>query len=721
MADNPKSNNFLANLNLSKILSPFKSTKQLARSPIVVGAKNKPETSNPPKNLNSNLKIELAITQLATSIIWHEARQGFSKEIFDRWRLKHSEHMSTLETAFDCRFENIAETFVRYIDSFKLKENIPEKVRKLANIDPRLGSTWYSAELISRLINMDDEDETLNAATGQAVEESEEEETEIPATQKATLIGNATSVGLLSYDDFELRNDEETAGKSSNITIVQQQRSEPNEENAEESEEEFDEDEETAIEQTTFINNTKAGPSNGIDLVKAIVTSTAKKDTNIQKQVKINESEFENTDTDSEIETIILKASQGKAITQTPKQPAKTKTMPLPKPIIKQQKTVEKAKTTKPINPPKITQKSTIAAQEENTASEEEIEKVVVKQKKSTIRKEDRSNNSTLDLVNSIAQLLQITNQQDISINVLKSKSQDVDDWFKTYERLADANYWSLDKKGRKLSSFLRDKALEIWEEIPTKYRFDYQIVKEVLIKKLTPESVKTDAIEKFFNISQLRGESIEEYAARAKKLASKVDVLTEEEKAKRFVKGLRADIRLGMAIAKPKRLREAIKIAELVEKSLAETKELEINSVASGNSTQSNLSQPSEFICYNCRQAGHLARDCPYNVKNQGANRNHRGAYRSAHENHQHKFTNSPTQQPNTQSTSQNPYSNRNTNFRPFDSNNPNQTTQNSFPTYQQQSPRCYECGELGHLISNCEKRCQRLASRRSNTNQGN
>ena len=92
---------------------------------------------------------------------------------------------------------------------------------------------------------------------------------------------------------------------------------------------------------------------------------------------------------------------------------------------------------------------------------------------------------------------------------MLKNNNQDVEEWFRTYKRLADSNNWSIERKGKKLASFLRDRALVFWEEIPKKYRFDYEIVREVLIKKLSPDHTKSNAIEKFLDISQARGESV--------------------------------------------------------------------------------------------------------------------------------------------------------------------------------------------------------------------
>ena len=275
------------------------------------------------------------------------------------------------------------------------------------------------------------------------------------------------------------------------------------------------------------------------------------------------------------------------------------KAKPVPKPVTnKPLKEVTIENKPKPSASKQLKEKQKVETIQLEVESEETDEDLmIVKESLKKSKRPIENTNETLKIINSIAQLLQINNHQEISINALKNKSQDVEEWFKTYERLAAANDWSVEKKGRKLSSFLREQALECWEDIPKKYRFDYEVVKGVLIRKLTPEFNTTDDKERFFALKQANGEPIEEYSARAKKLASKIDVLSEEAKVQRFVKGLRGEIKVGMAIAKPKKLREVIKLAECIERSLSETKEYQINSVASEVAAPKGQS---EVICYN-------------------------------------------------------------------------------------------------------------------------
>ena len=64
------------------------------------------------------------------------------------------------------------------------------------------------------------------------------------------------------------------------------------------------------------------------------------------------------------------------------------------------------------------------------------------------------------------------------SIENLTDSEEDVENWFMNYERLTDANGWSKAEKGKKVSIWLREKALNIWNEMDSISKKDYDKVK---------------------------------------------------------------------------------------------------------------------------------------------------------------------------------------------------------------------------------------------------
>ena len=219
---------------------------QLRRSPVVV---KKPEDTANEKahtsqhTLPMQLKVQIAITQLATSIAWHEQRQenGFSREAFERWLVKHSEHAKTLSQTFNFQFENLAEVLTTYIQSHKSTQNISNKVIQLSKLKNRTGATWHSPELSALLDRLSAKIIVESTSSIAATYQTEHNRNEASTVQAS--ITNATAVNSLSFDDVELH--ENNAGPIHN--------------NNNPSEEEPTDEENTEDEDPTAVNEVRRG------------------------------------------------------------------------------------------------------------------------------------------------------------------------------------------------------------------------------------------------------------------------------------------------------------------------------------------------------------------------------------------------------------------------------------------------------------------------------
>ncbi|RNA40119.1 hypothetical protein BpHYR1_052502, partial [Brachionus plicatilis] len=62
------------------------------------------------------------------------------------------------------------------------------------------------------------------------------------------------------------------------------------------------------------------------------------------------------------------------------------------------------------------------------------------------------------------------------SVEPLTGNEDDVEEWFNQYDRIAYANEWSREEKGRKLPVWLKEKALNIWYDLEQIYKHNYEI-----------------------------------------------------------------------------------------------------------------------------------------------------------------------------------------------------------------------------------------------------
>ena len=90
---------------------------------------------------------------------------------------------------------------------------------------------------------------------------------------------------------------------------------------------------------------------------------------------------------------------------------------------------------------------------------------------------------------------------------------EDFEQWMRELERCARANHWSKDRCCEILPSLLRDRAADVWEEMPDTVQFDYDKTKEVLTEHLLPKEARRLNFSDLYGRQQGEVESVEEFA----------------------------------------------------------------------------------------------------------------------------------------------------------------------------------------------------------------
>ena len=217
------------------------------------------------------------------------------------------------------------------------------------------------------------------------------------------------------------------------------------------------------------------------------------------------------------------------------------------------------------------------------------------------------------------AQALQLSNSVTPSINTLSTARDDVREWFNHFDLITRSCGWSDETKGAKLPVYLKKDALHIWQRMNADSRYNYEEVKNRLIKELFNEDVKNQARVDFFAAAQTSSERPEDFGLRIKKIAKRTDLaLKEEDIVERYISGLNPEIRLAVIGKEPKTLNEAIRFSSKIERySKNSPKQYEIQSVTrfdnSSNSknTIPNISNKPSVKCYYCAENGHVKNDC--------------------------------------------------------------------------------------------------------------
>ena len=188
------------------------------------------------------------------------------------------------------------------------------------------------------------------------------------------------------------------------------------------------------------------------------------------------------------------------------------------------------------------------------------------------------------------------------SIENLVDSEDDVENWFSNYERLTNANGWSKEEKGMKVSIWFREKALHIWNEMNSADKQNYDKVKERIISKICQDN-EISSLRDFFNRVQTPSESVNDYAISVKKAFGKAFRTNQEKDPKvlleRFRSGLIPDIQESIVGTKTDDWDQIVKLASDVEKILKlKTEQYKINSVPneSGENKNYAVHKPRDF-----------------------------------------------------------------------------------------------------------------------------
>jgi len=238
-----------------------------------------------------------------------------------------------------------------------------------------------------------------------------------------------------------------------------------------------------------------------------------------------------------------------------------------------------------------------------------------------------------------------------VVIENLTGEEDDLLDWFDSFDRTAQSCGWTEGIKGAKIANYLKETALQVWENMQTTDKTSYDKIKKEIIKQLANE----DSLdEEFHSKAQKESEGIISYSYTLIKLANRgyPDMnKVEKEKMilKKFLKSVLPKYRQAFAIATPTTLEMAKDMAKKLESATKEevnNKILLTDSNNPGFKTGSNNFRESRknfyekknyyqrdqtpgknnrnpgrnnstITCLNCGEKGHIKRNCRSERKN--------------------------------------------------------------------------------------------------------
>ena len=164
----------------------------------------------------------------------------------------------------------------------------------------------------------------------------------------------------------------------------------------------------------------------------------------------------------------------------------------------------------------------------------------------------------------------QIIFSQNPTFKQMHSKRDDIVDWFKSFEKVAQAQCWNSAMMAAQAPINFKDEAEDIWDRLSTEGKLDYNIMKAHMIKRMKPPGSDGMNLNDYYSLTQGVGETPAQLASRLKKLVERSSRLRASESdssmARQYIRALNVEISASLVNTPFKKVDEALKAAERVD-----------------------------------------------------------------------------------------------------------------------------------------------------------
>jgi hypothetical protein len=164
----------------------------------------------------------------------------------------------------------------------------------------------------------------------------------------------------------------------------------------------------------------------------------------------------------------------------------------------------------------------------------------------------------------------------------------------------------------------LDEAALKFYDVAPEKTKFDYEAIKEYLIKELNSEDKDIETLMEFYSAKQEVNESVDEFAQRLLTLERECPLkdkpVIERNKSKIFIKNCNSEIQKMLISDDKLPFNKLWKKARAIEKCIEESKKFAVASTSKVDESPTEVSaaiSTDKVKCYVCNKIGHFAKDC--------------------------------------------------------------------------------------------------------------
>ena len=166
----------------------------------------------------------------------------------------------------------------------------------------------------------------------------------------------------------------------------------------------------------------------------------------------------------------------------------------------------------------------------------------------------------------------QVVMVQQPAIKIIRSREDDVVDWFDEFEKVAAAQGWNRRTMVKQAPLYFQGQAESAWKRMAASDRSDYKALKDHMLRKLKASGEAT-MVNEYNSLAQAVGESPAELAERLQRLVDRCRKLklseSETSQARTFVKALRVEIGAQLVNENFKTLERALKKAERIDRFL--------------------------------------------------------------------------------------------------------------------------------------------------------